>query len=142
MPRPRQRPPENDAMSNSAATINGFGNRGPAVFAVSTATLCLASVFVAARLVSRIAIVRRVGWDDYLIILAWLFAFALCLTIDLGTKYGLGSHYSSIHEENKTPLKRCEYVFSVLYVSPAATVVLHGLPATNSCGLEPCINGY
>jgi hypothetical protein len=122
--------------------MDGFPDRGPAIFAVSTATLCVAAVFVAARLVGRIAIVRRVGWDDYLIILAWLFAFALCLTIDLSTKYGLGRHYGDILEQDRIRLKRCEYVFSVLYVSLAGTVVLQGLPATNSCGPESCIDGH
>ncbi|KAK3359040.1 major facilitator superfamily domain-containing protein [Lasiosphaeria hispida] len=93
----------------------GFQNRGPAVFAVTTATLVLASVFVAARLVSRVGIVRRVTWDDYIIFLAWLFAFALCLSIDIGTNKGLGRHDRDIEIADKPALRMCEYVFSILY---------------------------
>lgn len=94
----------------------GFPDRGPAVFAVTTATLALASVFVAARMWSRIAIVRRVSWDDYAIILAWFLAFGISFTIDYGSRVGLGRHDVNIPPVDRNPLKRCEYVFSVLYV--------------------------
>lgn len=95
-----------------------FPDRGPAVFGVTTATLVLASVFVAARLVCRIGIVRRMSWDDYFMILAWLFAFGLSITIDIGTTRGLGKHDANIPEDKKIPLRKTEYVFSVLYVRP------------------------
>lgn len=91
-------------------------DRGPAVFAVTTATLVLASVFVAGRMFSRIGIVRRVGADDYIICVAWLIAFFLTMTIDLGTTRGLGRHDADITEANRPGLRRCDYVFSVLYV--------------------------
>jgi len=93
-----------------------FPDRGPAVFAVTTATSVLATVFVAARIVSRIGIVRSVSWDDYIIILAWFIAFFLCLTIDFGTHKGLGRHDGNIEHVDKPGLRMCEYVFSVLYV--------------------------
>jgi len=93
-----------------------FPDRGPAVFAVTTATLALASVFVAARMVSRIGIVRSMSADDYIIILAWFIAFFLSLTIDFGTQRGLGRHDSDIEHVDKPGLRMCEYIFSVLYV--------------------------
>lgn len=91
-------------------------NRGPAVFAVTTATLVLASVFVAARMICRFFIVRKVTWDDKVMILAWLVAFFLSFTIDLGTANGLGKHDADISGEHYPTLRRCEYVFSILYV--------------------------
>lgn len=93
-----------------------YMDRGPAVFAVTTTTLVLCSVFVFSRLVCRVAIVRRVGWDDYFIILAWLLAFSLSLTINLGTQTGLGRHDANIPAEDRARLRICEYVFSILYV--------------------------
>ncbi|KAI0015180.1 major facilitator superfamily domain-containing protein [Xylariomycetidae sp. FL0641] len=90
-------------------------DRGPAVFAVTTATLALATVFVAARLACRFAIVRHVSWDDHFIIVAWVLAFALSFSIDYGTKKGLGRHDQDIRQDDWDPLRRCEYVFSVLY---------------------------
>lgn len=100
----------------SVDTSVDFPDRGPAVFAVVTATLSLATVFVAARLVSRIGIVRSVSWDDYIIVLAWLIAFFLGLTINFGTKRGLGRHDTNINHVDRPGLRMCEYVFSILYV--------------------------
>ncbi|KAK0386746.1 hypothetical protein NLU13_6582 [Sarocladium strictum] len=90
-------------------------NRGPAVFAVTTATLVLASVFVAARLVCRYFIVRNISWDDRVMFLAWLIGFFLSFTICLGATNGLGKHDEDIAEDMWPTLRRCEYVFSVLY---------------------------
>ncbi|KAK3500221.1 major facilitator superfamily domain-containing protein [Neurospora hispaniola] len=90
-------------------------DRGPAVFVVTTVTICLATLFVVARMVSRIGIVRRVGWDDYIIILAWLISLALSITIDMATRRGLGRHDVDIHPQHRPGLRMCEYVFSILY---------------------------
>src|SRR5438876_11499195 len=109
-------------MSAFETTATGFPDRGPAVFAVTTATLALATVFVTARLVSRIGIVRSVSWDDYIIVLAWLISFSLCLTIDFGTKRGLGRHDENISDDDMPRLRMCEYVFSILYVSRSTRV--------------------
>ncbi|KAK3681465.1 major facilitator superfamily domain-containing protein [Podospora appendiculata] len=96
-------------------TQDGLPDRGPAVFTVTTVTMILATVFVAARMVTRIGIVRRVAWDDYIIMLAWLLAVGLGLTINLGTTKGLGRHDADIDAADKPWLRMCEYVFSILY---------------------------
>jgi hypothetical protein len=101
-----------------------MADRGPAVFAVSTATLVLASVFVLARVVSRVFIVRQVSWDDYFIVVAALIAVALTTTIDLGTRQGLGRRDVDIEPGDLPGLRRCEYAFSVLYVSPSYSLSL------------------
>lgn len=103
-------------VSNSDASSGSVLDRGPAVFIVTTTTLALASIFVVARLVSRFGIVRHVGLDDYTMILAWLLAFGLSLTVDLATTVGLGKHESESPEQDIVSLRRREYVFSVLYV--------------------------
>ncbi|OIW28993.1 MFS general substrate transporter [Coniochaeta ligniaria NRRL 30616] len=90
-------------------------DRGPAVFAVTTATLILASVFVAGRMFSRARIVRHVSADDYIICVAWLIALFLSMTIDLAATRGLGRHDANISKEKMPGLRKCEYVFSVLY---------------------------
>lgn len=96
---------------------DGFPDRGPAVFAVTTATLVLASVFVASRMISRIGIVKHFTYDDYFMVVAWLLAFFLSFTINLGTSRGLGRHDANIEPDNRVGLRTCEYVFSILYVS-------------------------
>ncbi|CVK92734.1 related to L-fucose permease [Fusarium mangiferae] len=102
-------------MSDSASTDHGgIPDRGPVVFAVTTATLVLATVFVVARIVSRTFIVRNVTWDDRVMILAWLFAFFLSFTICFGVHNGLGRHDENIDPNRLPALRRCEYVFSIL----------------------------
>ncbi|KAH8162285.1 hypothetical protein CIB48_g5973 [Xylaria polymorpha] len=90
-------------------------DRGPIVFAVTTGTLVLATVFVCARLACRTFIVRQVSWDDYFIIIAWALAFGLSFAIDYGTAKGLGLHDADIKAENWDALRRSEYTFTILY---------------------------
>jgi hypothetical protein len=103
----------------SASTNNNvshFSNRGPLVFAVTTATLVLATAFVFARMACRTLIVKRVNRDDWLMVIAWVFALGLSITIDVGARNGLGRHDKDIAAEHWNVLRRCEYVFTVLYV--------------------------
>lgn len=93
-------------------------DRGPAVFTVTTITLVLASVFVGARIICRRFVVHNMTWDDKVMILAWLIAFFLSFTINLGVSNGLGRYDAHIREQEWPILRRCEYVFSILYVSP------------------------
>ncbi|KAI1116324.1 major facilitator superfamily domain-containing protein [Nemania sp. NC0429] len=101
----------------SGSLLDGghYPNRGPLVFAVTTGTLVLATVFVAARLTSRAFIVRQVSWDDYFIIIAWVLAFGLSFAIDYAATRGLGRHDADINIDNWDSLRRSEYTFTVLY---------------------------
>ncbi|CAM1501025.1 Fc.00g101870.m01.CDS01 [Cosmosporella sp. VM-42] len=101
--------------SISLAHDGDFPDRGPAVFAVTAATLVLATVFVAARMVCRAFIVRNFTWDDRVMMLAWLITFFLSFTICYGVRNGLGRHDTDIPDEHWPILRRCEYVFSILY---------------------------
>jgi fucose permease len=94
---------------------DSFPDRGPSVLVVTTATLAIATVFVFARLVSRVGIVKHVTWDDYFIMIGWLIAFGLCFSIVFGTSKGLGRFDANIPDEWRASLRRCEYGFSVLY---------------------------
>jgi hypothetical protein len=94
-------------------------SRAPAVLAVSAATLACSSVFVFFRLVSRFAVVKKPGWDDYTIILAWLLAFGTSFSIGWGTTKGFGRHQDAIPENDLTAMNKAAYAFSVLYVRPS-----------------------
>jgi fucose permease len=102
-------------MSDAAAPAGHIPDRGPAVFAVTTATLVVGTAFFIARLFCRSLIVKRVSWDDYFIILAWFLAAGLSTTIDIGTSKGLGRHDADIAGQDRLALRKTEYVFSVLY---------------------------
>jgi len=102
--------------TNTAVMQDGYPNRGPAAFAVTTATLVLSTVFVVSRLICRAGIVRRVSWDDYFIALAWFLAFGMSFSIDYAATKGLGRRDANIDPNDRGALRRCEYVFSILYV--------------------------
>ena len=99
------------------STDNVQPNRGPAVLSVTVTTLCIAAIFVTARMVSRLGIVKHATWDDYTIILALAIAFGTSFTISYGTSKGLGKLDANIQESWEGALTRCEYAFSILYVS-------------------------
>jgi hypothetical protein len=96
---------------------NDFSTRGPVVMGVSAATLALCSLFVGLRLVSRFLVVRKPGWDDYTMILAWILAFGASFSICYGTTKGLGRRKQDIPADWLRPMKQTSYAFSVLYVS-------------------------
>ena len=56
---------------------DGVPDRRQSVLVVCTATLVIATIFITARLVSRVVIVRRVTWDDYCIVLGWVSSFGI-----------------------------------------------------------------
>lgn len=86
------------------------------VMGVSAATLVLSSLFVGFRLISRFAVLRKPGWDDYTIIVAWILAFGASFSICYGATKGLGRHQEDIPTQWLAPMKQSAFVFSVLYV--------------------------
>lgn len=97
-------------------------SRGPAVLGVTAATLVCCSVFVLLRMISRFGVVRKPGWDDYTMILAWILAFGTSFAICYGTSKGLGRHMDDVPPQWEAPMKKAAYAFSALYVGPH----LHG----------------
>lgn len=47
-------------------------DRRQSVLVVTLTTLGIATVFVVARLTSRLVIVRKITWDDYFIVFGWV----------------------------------------------------------------------
>lgn len=101
-------------------TTEHTDSRGPAVLAVTAATLALCSVFVFLRIVSRYFVVKKPGWDDHALILAWVLAFGTSFSICYGTTKGLGKHQSDVPAYSLVPMKKAAYAFSVLYVGICA----------------------
>ena len=66
-------------MSSAVNGTSGAGNQpdpnenhGPVVTAVTAWMLAFSSAFVILRCISRLGIVKRWGWDDTFIIVAWV----------------------------------------------------------------------
>lgn len=91
-------------------------DRGPVVLAVTATMISLSTVFIILRLVSRAAIVKRVSLDDYLIVVAWIIALGMSISICLGVREGLGEHQNHANGPREEALRKLEYSFSVFYV--------------------------
>ncbi|KAL8766912.1 MAG: hypothetical protein Q9194_006138 [Teloschistes cf. exilis] len=87
-------------------------NRGHEVLAVTVALFVAATVAVLLRFISRAGIVRRISYDDYAIIVAWLIAFGFSFSICYGTTLGLGRHQEFLRNDDRTGLRKSEYAFS------------------------------
>lgn len=93
-----------------------FPNRGPAVEVVALTTLGVATLFVVARLVTRVGLAKKSTWDDLLIVVGWILALGVSLSIAFGVGKGLGRHDADIPPQSLVGLRKCEYTFTVLYV--------------------------
>ncbi len=112
-------------------------DRGSSVRVVTATVTVLSTVAVALRFITRGLIVRRLGSDDYCLLLGWvseslsiaiatkecapdcsnqLLAIGLSISVTLGTTKGLGRHDSDIPSDWEYWLLRWTYVFTVLYV--------------------------
>ncbi|EME84209.1 uncharacterized protein MYCFIDRAFT_163043 [Pseudocercospora fijiensis CIRAD86] len=89
--------------------------RSSAVLAVTVSMTVLCTIFVSFRMLSRAAIVRKIIWDDYFMLLAWIITVGLAFSICYGTVNGLGRHEVDIPDEWQSTLRKCNYAFSVLY---------------------------
>ncbi|KFY48466.1 hypothetical protein V495_01280 [Pseudogymnoascus sp. VKM F-4514 (FW-929)] len=78
-------------------------------------TIIMAFVFVALRMTSRIFITRHTTWDDYMMVIAWLIALGLSLTVLLAAQKGFGLMDVDLKPGSIPDLKRFGYAFSILY---------------------------
>lgn len=93
-----------------------FPNRGPLVEVVALTTLGVATLFVVARLATRLWLVKKTTWDDFMIVVSWFLALGVSLSIAIGVRNGLGRNDADIPARWRDDLRKCEYAFSVLYV--------------------------
>jgi fucose permease len=92
-----------------------FEGRSGAVLAVTIIMVSLSTAFVFFRILSRVAIVKKLSVDDYFMVLAWMTACGLCSAIAYGTAWGLGRHEKDIPDSWQASLRRANYAFTVLY---------------------------
>lgn len=102
-------------MASAEESHGDFRGRSEAVLAVTIIIISLASIFVFFRVLSRTTIVKRVSYDDYFMVLAWMLAVGLGSAICYGTAYGLGRHEDEVPRSWQTGLRKAIYAFSILY---------------------------
>ena len=80
-------------MTGSGLTLQDrYDNRGGGILATAVTTSFLACVVVALRLVTRLRIVRNVGWDDSTMVCASFGKIIACGLIIVQVHYGFGRH--------------------------------------------------
>ncbi|KAK4610073.1 L-fucose-proton symporter [Fulvia fulva] len=89
--------------------------RSEAVLAVTIVMIVLCSIFVFFRMLSRVAIVRKITVDDYFMVIAWAIATGLSIAICYGCAYGLGRHEVDVPDSWQSGLRKSNYAFSILY---------------------------
>ncbi|USW58583.1 Putative major facilitator superfamily, MFS transporter superfamily [Septoria linicola] len=89
--------------------------RSETTLAVTISMLLVCTIFVGFRMLSRVAIVKKITWDDYFMLLAWAITVGLCASICLGTVNGLGRHEVDVPDSWQPSLRKSNYAFSVLY---------------------------
>ena len=92
-----------------------FQGRSRAVMAVTLVMICLSSIFVFFRMLSRSAIVKRISVDDYFMVLAWLITVGLSFTVCYGAYNGLGRNEDQVPAAWQETLEKADYAFTVLY---------------------------
>ncbi|CAI7661132.1 unnamed protein product [Penicillium glandicola] len=90
-------------------------DRGPVVRVVAEVVTALSTVAVILRIIARGFILRRLGGDDYCLIMSWLIAIGLSVSVIAATTKGLGRFDSNISSDWVYWLSRCTYIFTVLY---------------------------
>jgi hypothetical protein len=68
-----------------------LNNRGQTVFVVTLVLIILATVFMVLRLISKWGVTRKKTADDFVAIIAWIFAIGLSVSTMIGTQVGLGA---------------------------------------------------
>jgi hypothetical protein len=71
-----------------AAHMQFLNSRGPTVFAVTLVLVSLATVFIVLRLISKWGVTRKATSDDFVVIISWLFAIGLSVSIMIGHRSG------------------------------------------------------
>ncbi|KAF3343320.1 hypothetical protein VDGL01_10340 [Verticillium dahliae] len=75
-------------------------NRGPQILGICGAMVGLALVFVVLRVYVRVAIIRKLGWDDHCMIVAMAVMFAEMMVILPQVGYGAGRHVEFIEPKS------------------------------------------
>lgn len=93
-------------MSSLSTPHNGDENRQGGIVVTAFITAVVASVVVALRMVTRIRIVRSVGWDDYAIVLATFGQIIGCGLVLVEVHYGFGRHRFYLSQSQYTEFQK------------------------------------
>ncbi|KAI9818943.1 MAG: hypothetical protein M1832_004111 [Thelocarpon impressellum] len=86
-----------------------------AMIGISLLFASLSTVVVTARILTRAIVVRLLGPDDYIIIVAWALAFTFSILIPVQVKAGLGRHAADLTKEEYRDFLRTFWASVLVY---------------------------
>ncbi|KAI2831863.1 hypothetical protein CBS147343_478 [Aspergillus niger] len=102
-------------------------DRGPLIVIINGTVTGLAAAIVALRFVSRAVIVKRLGIDDWTMMLATITAILNVAIAGLGVKYGTGKHDGTLSKVDELPAAKIRYITHIIYTP------ITGLIKTSIC---------
>ncbi|KAH8433352.1 putative integral membrane protein Pth11-like [Aspergillus melleus] len=92
-------------------------SQGPVVAGIAMGFLALTVIVLSLRLFSRIVVLGKMGFDDYLIIGACLFSWAFSAVTVVAVKNGLGSHLEDVDPSRLETYAFVVWLSSMFYLS-------------------------
>lgn len=90
--------------------------RSETVFVVPIVITTVSFIAVSLRFVSRTLVRKRITVDDWVILVSWILAFGLTVSLAIGAKYGLGSSGSFIEPpEDQMARRKARFAIVLLY---------------------------
>ncbi|KAL8690594.1 MAG: hypothetical protein Q9218_003998 [Villophora microphyllina] len=94
---------------------NIHDNRGPEIIASIVVVFVLATIAVALRLQCRHLMKVSISYDDYLVIVGWVFAFGLCFCEAYSVDFGNGKHMMAVGVFNLQINVKIQYAFEFFW---------------------------
>ncbi|TVY50486.1 hypothetical protein LCER1_G008140 [Lachnellula cervina] len=104
--------------------MSPIDNRADSVIAISAAMITILAFSILLRLYTRITIMKWIGLDDSLIMIAAVFALIEAITPMMATQYGLGKHYTEQKPEWIEPYTKITLASSLSYSASAMFIKL------------------
>ncbi|KAE8349190.1 hypothetical protein BDV28DRAFT_163822 [Aspergillus coremiiformis] len=92
-------------------------SRGPTVIRVAIGFATWTFIVICLRLFSRIFVLQRMGYDDYLILCACLTSWAFSAATVASVEYGLGSHLADVDPNNMETYALVVWLSSMFYLA-------------------------
>jgi len=103
-------------MNQTQAVITSF-DKSPLVQIFVWITLAVSVLGVAARVSTKLAVLGKLKWDDYLICVALVFSIGQSVAVGIQCASGFGQHLDTLDEDSEEAMLKAEYAAGVLFVA-------------------------
>ncbi|KAK4865725.1 hypothetical protein LT330_009158 [Penicillium expansum] len=90
-------------------------NRGPLLMIINGTVASIAAIIVILRVISRTFIVKMIGLDDWIMVVATIFTILNVVVEGLGVSHGIGKHKWDLNQADELPIAKLEHVTRIFY---------------------------